>query len=144
MYRVLLLCKDNSVLSPMAEGYLKLMAGDSAEVCSAGVQHPKRVSAQIIKILNEDGIDISGFTSHSLQEYRHIDFDYILTFDNESELESQHLPSKPVKYHYEFDDLRQDAISGQESLDYYRTIREKIKKSMRNFVKEHLSQANAI
>jgi arsenate reductase (thioredoxin) len=143
MYRVLLLCKDNSVLSPMAEGYFKLIAGDSAEVYSAGI-YPKQVSTQIVRIVNEDGIDISEYKCHSIQEYRHIDFDYILTFDSESEVESQHLPSKPVKYHYEFDRLLPVDKTEQEKQDIYIGIREKMKKIIRNFIKEHLAKAKVI
>jgi arsenate reductase (thioredoxin) len=143
MYRVLLICQDNSELSPMAEAYFSLIAGDSAEVYSAGI-HPKKISAQIVKIVKEDGIDISEYKCHSLQEYRHIDFDYVLTFDSESEIESQHLPSKPVKYHFEFDRLLPYDKTEEETLDIYRSIREKMKKTIRTFVKEHLAKANVI
>jgi arsenate reductase len=143
MYRVLFLCRDNSLLSPMAEAYLKSIVAESVEVYSAGV-NPKKISSEIIKILAEDGIDVSGFTTHSLLEYRHIDFDYILTFDAESEAESLHLPSRPVKYHFEFDRLLPEDKIGPETMELYRAIREKMKKTIRNFAKEHLAQANTI
>jgi arsenate reductase (thioredoxin) len=143
MYRVLFLCRDNSLLSPMAEAYLKSIVVESVEVYSAGV-NPKKISSEIVKILNEDGIDVSGFTTHSLSEYRHIDFDYILTFDAESEAESLHLPSRPVKYHFEFDRLLPEDKNGPETMELYRAIREKMKKTIRNFAKEHFAQANTI
>ncbi len=143
MYRVLLLCKDNSVLSPMAEGYFKMNTGDMVEVYSAGI-YPKRVSSQIVKIVNEDGIDLSGHKSRALQDYRHINFDYILTFDNESEIESQHLPSRPVKYHFEFDKFLPDYKTDMESDEVYRNLREKMKKTVKSFIKEHLVNEGAV
>lgn len=144
MYRVLLLCRDNSVLSPMAEGYFGQIAGKTVEVLSAGI-YPKRISNQIVKVMNEDGIDLSDFKSHSLQEYRHIDFDYILTFDHESEVESHHLPSRPVKYHFEFErHLPDDKNTEQDPMEIYRGIREKMKKTIRSFIKEHFASAKAL
>jgi arsenate reductase len=142
MYRVLLICKDNSALSAIAEGYFNMFAGDMAEIYSAGL-HPKRIPAEVIKLMKEDNIDISGIIPHYLIEYRHIDFDYILTFDSESENESHHLPSKSVKYHFDFDRLLLNEEADQSHADIYRNIKEKIKKTVRGFVKEHLAMAKA-
>jgi len=137
MYRVLILCSDNSVLSPMAEGYFRHFIQHDAEIYGAGIT-VRKVDPLIVKLMQEDKIDITRLTQHKLSDLRHIDFDYILTCDLDSEVESHHLPSKPVKYHYGFDKLLK--IDTGESADtIYRTIRGRIKKAIQSFVKEHFT-----
>ncbi len=87
MYKVLLLCSDNSVLSPMAEGYFRLFSEHETEVYSAGIRLIK-LDPEMIKAMKEDEVDMSKIKQYSLSDLRHIDFDYILTFDTESETES--------------------------------------------------------
>jgi arsenate reductase len=141
MYRVLLLCKNNAVLSPMAEGYFKSLGIDDAEVYRAGIKKEK-IEPIVSKLMEEDGIDISKSDSHSVSEYRHLSFDFILTFDAESEAESHHFPSHSVKYHYDFDKMLPVDDIEQDRTEIYRNIREKIKKIIKSFVKDHLAKAS--
>jgi arsenate reductase len=137
MYRVLLLCSNNSVLSPMAEGYFRQFTDDRTEVYSAGIE-VKKPDPIMLKVLKEDGVDVSKLRSYSLSDLRHLDFDYILTFDEESEQISHHLPSRSVKYHYQFDQLLESG-EGENKEELYLNIRNRIKKIMRGFIKEHFS-----
>jgi arsenate reductase len=141
MYRVLLLCSNNSLLSPMAEGYLRLFSESGTEVYSAGVE-VKKADSLMLKVLKEDGIDVTKLTSHRLSDLRHIDFDYILTFDADSEQASHNLPSKSVKYHYQFDQFL-NANIGENKEELYLNIRNRMKKTIRGFVKEHFTNSNA-
>ena len=136
MYRVLLICKDNSVLSPIAEGYFRLFADASTEVYCAGVE-PDRISPLVVELMKEDGVDISDITQQAISHYKHIDFDYILTFDALSEAESHHLPSKMVKYHFDFDRLLPNLDAGDNEKESYANIREKIKRIVKSFIKDH-------
>ena len=136
MYRVLLLCKDNALFSPMAEGYLKLFVGDKVECYSAGIEAAE-IDIRVVDLMLEEGVDLSGKRPTNLLDLKHIDFDYILTFDAVSEAESHHLPSKPVKYHFDLGNLVPENLSDQELTEAYRHLREKIKKSLRGFVKDH-------
>lgn len=138
MYQVLLLCSDNSVLSPMAEGYFRQLMPEDAEVFSAGIARGK-INSMAIKVMQEDKIDISGLHQNILLDLRHIDFDYVLTFDQESEAESHHLPSKPVKYHYDFDKILSPE-NGKNTEEKYRNVRDQLKKIIRSFIKEHFNQ----
>jgi arsenate reductase len=115
------------------------MAGEDTEVYSAGVDEAK-INPIVIKLMKEEGIDLSKFKSHSLHEYKHIDFDYILTFDTESETESHHFPSKSIKYHYNFDKMISVDCLEEDKAEMFQAIREKIKKSIKTFVKEHLTK----
>jgi len=137
MYQVLLLCSDNSVLSPMAEGYFRHYKQGDAEVYGTGITL-KKIDPLAVKIMQEDKIDISHLDHHKLSDLRHIDFDYILTFDADSEAESHHLPSKSVKYHFYFDKLLM--MDNAESTDeIFRNLRNQIKKAIRSFIKEHFT-----
>ena len=141
MFRVLLLCRNNSVFSPIAEGYFRKFAGDATEVYSAGIVNEK-IDTVVIKLMTEDGIDVSQIKQHKINELKHIDFDFILTYDEESEIESHHLPSKPVKYHFDFHKLIPEELTRSNKEEVYRTIRDKIKRTMRSFIRDHFTNAN--
>jgi arsenate reductase (thioredoxin) len=141
MYRVLLLCKNNAVLSPMAEGYFRTLCSDDAEIYRAGIVREK-VDPEVSRLMQEDGIDISGLGSHSISEYRHLSFDYILTFDAETEVESHHFPSHSVKYHYDFDKILPNSGEVFDKAEVYRNIREKIKRVVKAFIKDHFAKVN--
>lgn len=140
MFRVLLLCRNNSVLSPMAEGYFRKFSGGITEIYSAGIEKEK-IDPLVILLMKEDGVDISDLKQHRLDEFKHVDFDFILTFDKESESESHHLPSKPVKYHFDFHKMIPDELTRSNREEVYRSIREKVKKTMRSFIRDHFSES---
>jgi arsenate reductase len=139
MNRVLLLCKNNAIFSPIAEAYCKSITGEDTEVFSAGVDEAK-IDPVVVKIMKVEGFDLSKFKTHSIHEYRHIDFDYILSFDSDSEKESHHFPSKTIKYHFDFDKMMHEDLNEDEKTEMYQNIREKIKKSMKTFVKDHFNK----
>lgn len=76
--KILVLCTGNSCRSQIAEGYLRYFAGDKAIIYSAGVE-THGVNPRAIATMQEDGIDISMHTSNNMDEYRDIDFDYVIT-----------------------------------------------------------------
>jgi arsenate reductase (thioredoxin) len=78
MKKVLVLCTGNSCRSQIAEGYLTYFAGNKAEIYSAGVE-THGVNPRAIATMKEDGIDISHHTSNNMEEYRNIDFDFVIT-----------------------------------------------------------------
>jgi arsenate reductase (thioredoxin) len=139
MYRILLLCKNNAVLSPIAEGYCKSLTGPDTEIYSAGVEKEK-IDPLVIKMMNDEGIDLSNHKPQSVHNLKHLEFDYILTFDSESEAESHHFPSKTVKYHYDFDKMLHENDIKENKSEVYNNVRDKIKKSVKSFVKEHLTK----
>jgi len=139
MYRVLLLCKNNAVLSPMAEGYFRTLMADDAEIYRAGINKQK-IEPFVNKLMQEDGVNITSLVSHSISEYKHLSFDYILTFDTESEAESHHFPSHSVKYHFDFDKLLPSDDFESDKMEVYRTIRDRIKKVIKAFIKDNFAK----
>jgi arsenate reductase len=76
--RVLFLCTHNSARSQMAEAILRSMRGDRFEVASAGIQktfvHPLAV-----QVMGEIGIDLTGHTSKTVDEFLGQRWDYVIT-----------------------------------------------------------------
>jgi len=137
MKRILVLCTGNSCRSQIAEGYLKHLAGDKAEVYSAGIE-THGVNPRAIEIMKEDGIDISGHTSNNIEEYRNIKFDYVITVCDNAKERCPFFPSSAKKFHYNFPDPAKATGPEKEVTQRFREVREFIKLYCREFVAENL------
>ncbi|MBL7777068.1 MAG: arsenate reductase ArsC [Chitinophagales bacterium] len=137
MKTILVLCTGNSCRSQMAEGYLRFFAGNLAEVYSAGVE-THGVNPRAVASMREDGIDISQHTSNNIDEYRHIDFDYVITVCDNAKERCPYFPSKAKKLHYSFPDPAKAIGTEEEIMAQFRTTREMIKVYCQKFVDENL------
>ena len=137
MKNVLILCTGNSCRSQIAEGYLRHFAGDKAEIYSAGIEM-HGVNPLAIKIMSEDGIDISAHTSNNIDEYRHIKFDFIIRVCDNAQERCPLFPSQAQKFHQNFPDPAKATGTEEQILEEFRKVREEIKKYCKLFVKEHL------
>ncbi len=138
MKQILVLCTGNSCRSQIAEGYLKHFAKDKAVVYSAGVE-THGVNPRAIQTMKEDGIDISGHTSNNVNEYRDIDFDYVITVCDNAKERCPFFPSNAQKFHYNFPDPAKATGTEEEILQQFREVRNMIKKYSQEFVAEHIS-----
>lgn len=66
--KILFLCVANSARSQLAEGLAKSLYGTRAEVQSAGSSPSGEVQPWAVRVLAEEGIDISQNTSKSVEE----------------------------------------------------------------------------
>src|SRR6185312_14234026 len=137
MKRILVLCTGNSCRSQIAEGYLQTFAGDKAAVYSAGIE-THGVNPKAIEIMKEDGIDISNHTSNHIDEYRDIDFDYVITVCDNAKESCPYFPSNAIKFHYNFPDPAKAVGDEQEVMYEFRKVREMIKAYAKDFVAENL------
>ncbi len=138
MKKILVLCTGNSCRSQLAEGYLRYFAGDKAEVYSAGVE-THGVNPRAIAVMAEDGIDISRHTSNNMNEYKDIDFDYVITVCDNAKERCPFFPSSAEKFHHNFPDPAKATGTEQEIMDQFRAVRAQVKQYSENFIKEHLS-----
>jgi len=76
--KVLFLCTHNSARSQMAEGLLRHHYGDRYEAFSAGAT-PTKIHPLAVMVMAEIGIDISGQSSKSIDEFRGRDIDLVVT-----------------------------------------------------------------
>ena len=134
--KILVLCTGNSCRSQIAEGYLRYFAEQKAEIFSAGVE-THGVNPKAIETMKEDGIDISHHTSNNIDEYRNIDFDFVITVCDNAKERCPFFPTKAQKFHYNFPDPAKATGSDDEISEEFRKVRQQIKEYCEKFVAEN-------
>ena len=135
--KILVLCTGNSCRSQIAEGYLRHFAGQKAEIYSAGVE-THGVNPKAIETMKDDGIDISQHTSNNIDEYRNIDFDFVITVCNNAKERCPFFPTKAQKFHYNFPDPAKATGTDEEVKKQFRQIRQLIKEYCHMFIDKNL------
>jgi len=128
--RVLFLCTGNSCRSQMAEGFSRHLKSGEIEAHSAGV-NPKGVDPRAVKAMAEVGIDISAQKSRSIDEVKHLEFDYVITLCDNAQKTCPTFPAKTSVMHVGFEDpprLAAAVRDGEETLTHYRRVRDEIRK----------------
>lgn len=135
--KVLVLCTGNSCRSQIAEGYLRLFAGDKAEIYSAGVE-THGVNPRAIATMKEDDIEISNHTSNNIDEYRAISFDFVIAVCDNAKERCPFFPTNAQKFHYNFPDPAKAIGTEEEIKAEFRTVRNLIKEYCETFVAVNL------
>lgn len=135
MRKILILCTGNSSRSQMAEGYFKKYLEERAEIYSAGVE-THGVNPYAIRVMEEDGIDISYHTSNNVNEYSDINFNYIITVCDNARERCPYFPSSAKKFHHNFPDPAKATGSDEEILIQFRKVRDMINEYVKKFIKE--------
>ena len=137
MKRILVLCTGNSCRSQIAEGYLQTFAGDKAAVYSAGIEK-HGVNPRAIETMKEDGIDISRHTSNNIDEYRNINFDFVITVCDNAKERCPFFPTTAKKFHHNFSDPAKATGTEEEIKEQFRQVRKQIKEYCKKFVADNL------
>ncbi len=124
--KVLFICTHNSARSQIAEGLLNGLYGDQFEASSAGT-HPSSVNPYAIKVMKEIGIDISKQYSKSLEVFRGIKFDYIITVCSDAKEACPVFPDGKKYIHKGFQDPSQSKGTKEDMLSAFRQTRDAIK-----------------
>jgi len=66
--RLLFLCADHSILSPMAEAFACRLGGTELETYSAGIT-PQDIHPLTVHVMAEAGFDLSGHVSQGIDTY---------------------------------------------------------------------------
>lgn len=137
MKKILVLCTGNSCRSQMAEGYLRVFAGEKAQVYSAGVE-THGVNPKAIATMRADGVDISMQTSNHVSEYRDVDFDYIITVCDHAKERCPFFPGHGQRFHQNFPDPAKVTGTAEEIAQAFAHVRDMIKVYCNDFVNTHL------
>jgi protein-tyrosine-phosphatase len=105
--RVLVLCTGNSSRSQMAEAFLRQMAGNSVDVCSAG-SHPKPVHRHAVAAMAEHSIDLSAARSKHVDRFTGRRFDYVITVCDKVREVCPKFPGASRPIHWSIPDPAQD------------------------------------
>ncbi len=131
--KILFLCTGNSCRSQIAEGWGKALMNEDFEFFSAGIE-THGLNMHAVQVMNEVGVDISGYRSKHVNEIKDNIFDYVITVCDHASENCPIFPGQTVRVHAGFEDppkLAETAGTKEEELDCYRKVRDQI----RTFVK---------
>ena len=131
--RVLFLCTGNSARSQMAEGWLRHLAGDRYEVCSAGTQ-PVGLNPGSVEAMAEVGIDIAHHRSKHVAEYATQPIDYVITVCAHAKESCPRWSGATHLLHWNFDDPAAVTESAEQRRQVFRRVRDEIAASIREFL----------
>lgn len=132
MKNVLVLCTGNSCRSQMMQGYLNHFSNEKIKAYSAGIE-THGVNPRAIKVLAEDGIDISHHTSNHVDEYRDVNFDYLITVCDHAKENCPWFPTDAEKLHHSFNDPAKATGTEDEILAEFRKVRDEVKEYTKQF-----------
>ena len=131
--RVLFLCTGNSARSQMAEGWLRHLAGDRYDVCSAGTQ-PVGLNPGSVKAMAEVEIDISHHRSKHVAEYATQPIDYVITVCDRAKESCPRWSGTTRLIHWSFDDPAAVTESPEQRRQVFRRVRDEIAAAIREFL----------
>ena len=127
--KILFLCTGNSCRSQMAEGWARHLKSDFIQPFSAGIEaHGLNLNA--VKVMKEEGVDITQQKSQRIEEVETIPFDVVITVCGHADENCPVFSCSTTVVHHGFDDppkLAQTAKTEKEALGHYRRVRDEIK-----------------
>ena len=119
---ILFICIHNSCRSQIAEAFINNLYASTHKAYSAGIK-PSNVNQYAVEVMKEIGINLSKHKSKSIEEFKDIKFDYIVTVcDNVKEI-CPFFPGKIV-LHKSFEDPASFKESIEETIDVFRKVRD--------------------
>ena len=127
--KVLFLCTGNSCRSQMAEGWARALKSDEIEAYSAGIER-HGLNQNAVKVMKEAGVDISQQKSQLLDEFKDIEFDYVVTVCGNANESCPVFTGNTKVIHVGFDDppsMAKSFDNEEDRLDCYRRVRDEIR-----------------
>ena len=135
MTRILFLCTGNSCRSQMAEGFARHLAGDRAEIVSAGIEaHGKNPRA--IAAMAEVGIDISAQESTRLSKEMLDGCDLVVTVCGHADEHCPVLPPDVRRVHWPLPDPAKARGTEEQIRDQFRAVRDDIAQRVRELIEQ--------
>ncbi|MFP4153674.1 MAG: metalloregulator ArsR/SmtB family transcription factor [Alkalispirochaeta sp.] len=134
--KVLFICVHNTARSQMAEAYLRQFGGDIFDVESAGLT-PGTLNPYVVRVLAEDGFDISHKTPQSVFDLYKAGntYTYVVTVcSREAEEGCPVFPGPVRRLNWPFPDPSRFTGTEEEIIDQTRGVRDQIKEKVREFV----------
>ena len=131
--RVLFLCTGNSCRSQMAEGWARHLLGERVEACSAGTD-PHGLNPLAVRAMQEAGVDISGHTSESIEQYLADPPDLVIAVCSHAAENCPRFPGATQVLRWPFDDPADAAGSDEEVRAFFRRVRDEIRVKLQGWV----------
>ena len=124
--RVLILCTGNSCRRHLAEGFLRSVAGDLLDVCSAGSVPAGYVHPLAVRAMAEIGIDLSGHRSKHLKEFLDLPVETVITVCGKADQVCPMFPGQVNRHHFPFEDPAHAEGNEEEQFAVFRRVRDEI------------------
>jgi arsenate reductase len=131
------ICTGNSARSQMAEAYAKYFAklyGKQVEIYSAGSQPAERVNPYAIRVMEEEGIDMSAHYPKSIEDIPYQELDVVITLCGDAKETCPVVPDARME-HWGLPDPAKHEGSEEEKLEFFRKIRDEIKRRVEELIK---------
>jgi arsenate reductase len=120
----------------MAEAYLNHLAPEKFKAESAGLE-PGTLNPYVVKVMQEDGIDISGNETNSVFDFfkKGRMYSYVITVcDKEAAEKCPIFPSVTERIHWSFQDPSSAEGTEEEKLAFAREVRDEIKETIQKWI----------
>jgi arsenate reductase len=135
--RVLFVCTHNSARSVMAETFMNDLGGDRFHAESAGLE-PRETNPLVIRVMKEEGYDLSGRKGNSIFEYFKEGrlYDYVVyVCASEDEDRCPVFPGVRRSLHWPFPDPSRLEGREEEKLSETRRIRDQIRSRIEEWIR---------
>jgi len=140
---VLILCTGNSCRSHLAEGILRVAAGDSLNVQSAGSKPMGYVHPLAMQVMKEIGIDISAHHSKHMNDFLQQPVETVITVCGNADQACPMFPGQVNRHHWGFFDPAKAEGTDDEKLAVFRRVRDEIKLVFEAYADGRRDQAKA-
>ena len=141
--KVLFLSTGNSTRSQMAEGFLRVIAGDQFIAASAGIE-PGSLNPIAAEVMKEVGIDISPQESKDLTQLLKDDFRYVITVSDSARERAPIFPSTTNLLHWNLIDPASAHGSDEDIKEAFRRVRDEIRVKIHYFVDETFEKSKTV
>ena len=136
--KVLLVCTGNSCRSQMAHGFLSSFS-NKISIYSAGTS-PEAVNRHAVEVMSRVGLNISYYSSNSVQDYLNEEFDFIIFLCKNAKKISPALKSVNPLILKQFLDPANAKGTEKEIIEVYKGVRDEIELFMQDFFKNNLNK----
>lgn len=133
--RVLFVCTGNSARSQIAEALLRERGGDAFEAHSAG-SDPSGLNPLTVRVLAEDGIDVSEAESTHVDAYVGAQWDYVVTVCDRARESCPVFPHAGAQLHWSLEDPAAAEGDDEQRMGAFRATREEVRARVEAFVGE--------
>lgn len=138
MFKVLIVCTGNAVRSQMAEGYFNFYGQNLGIFFSAGIKQSE-LHPLAKKVMEEDNIDLSEHLSKSIEAFKDVNFDHVITVcDPADKSFLEGLNYANWHHHPVPDPTKIKEKKKEQVLENFRTSRELIKRMVLKFIGQQL------
>ena len=123
----------------MADGWLRYFTDDRVQVYSAGT-HPEKINIHAIRAMKIAGIDISHHVSNKIDDYKDMNFDFVITVCDNARKKCLYFPTSAKKIHKSFQDPVNTTGTDIQKLKVYMDVCDQLKEYFKKFAEENFQE----